>query len=187
MSKNVNFLKTCFSQVNDVGVYIYVVSVINKVVIWIISSRTRLFCFENGLYLEKWHFETNFEILSWIVGDYICLCAYVLLVIIYVYVHICCWWIIYVYMHICCWWWIVGVSMYWTMLVWICRIRMIYVLLLSSPKFTHNCCWFHSMLVANTYVFNYAGCLCGVIMMCLLHQGRRPRRWNWYHTYLESV
>jgi len=24
-------------------------------------------------------------------------------------------------------------------------------------------------------------------MMCLLHKGRRPRRWNWYHTYLESV
>jgi len=83
--------------------------------------------------------------------------------IIYVYVHICCWWlymlgaymllvIIYVYVHICCWWisltcywwWIVGVSMYWTMLVWICGIRMKYVLLLSSPKFTHSCCWISS-------------------------------------------
>jgi len=138
---------------------------------WIISSRTRLFYFENGLYLEKWHFETNFEILSWIVGDYICLCAYMLLVVIYVHTHICCWWLymfvciyvvggyiclcaymllvsIYVNVHICCWWialtcywwWIVGVSMYWTMLVWISRIRMKYVLLLSSPKFTHSCC-----------------------------------------------
>jgi len=136
------------------------------------------------------------------------LCAYMLLVIIYVYVHICCWWvyiclcaymllvIIYVYVHICCWcifsymllWWIVGVSMYWNMLVWICRIRMKYVLLFSSPKFTHSCCWISSpCLVANTFVFNYAGCLCRVIMMCFLHQGRRPRRWNWYHMYLESV
>ena len=113
------------------------------------------------------------------------LCAYMLLVIIYVvciyvvgdyicYVHICCWWI---YLT-CYWWWIVGVSMYWNMLVWICRIRMKYVLLFSSPKFTHSCCWISSpSLVANTFVFNYAGWLCGVIMMFSWHQGRRPRRW----------
>jgi len=27
----------------------------------------------------------------YVVDDYICLCAYMLLVVIYVYVHICCW------------------------------------------------------------------------------------------------
>jgi len=33
MSKNVNFPKNCFSQVNDVGLNMYVVYVINKVVL----------------------------------------------------------------------------------------------------------------------------------------------------------
>jgi len=98
----------------------------------------------------------------YVVGGYICLCAYMLLVSIYVYVHICCWWI----SLTCYWWWIVVVSMYWTMVVWNCRIRMKYVLLLSSPKFTHSCCWILSpCLVANTFVFNYAVCLCGVIIV----------------------
>jgi len=143
------------------------------------------------------------------------------LVIIYVYVHICCCWWEYIFMcicccwwvyifmciyvvgdyicdvHICCWWlymwcaymllvnfltcywcWIVGVSMYWNMLVWICWSRMKYVLLLSSHRSTHSCCWISSpCLVANTFVFNYAGCLCGVIMMFSWHQGWQPRRW----------
>jgi len=76
----------------------------------------------------------------YVVGGYIFLCAYMLLVSLYVFVHICCWWIALT----CYWWWIVGVSMYWTMLVWISRIRMKYVLLLSSPKFTHSCCWISS-------------------------------------------
>jgi len=129
---------------------------------WIISLRTISFCFENGLYLEKWHFETNFEILPWVVGGYICLGAYMLLIDYICCVHICCWWLymfmcIYVvgeykYMHICCWWisltyywcWIVGVSMHWNILVWICGFRMKYVLLLSSHKFTHSCCWISS-------------------------------------------
>jgi len=35
----------------------------------------------------------------YVVGDYIYLCAYMLLVIIYVYVHICCWWI---FVHAIC-------------------------------------------------------------------------------------
>ena len=93
-----------------------------------------------------------FEILSWIVWyDYICLCAYMLLVVIYVvciYVvggYIClCAYMLLVNFHTCYWCWIVGVGMYWNMLVWICGIRMKYVLLLSSPKVTHNCCWISS-------------------------------------------
>jgi len=74
---------------------------------WIISSRTKLFYFENGLYLEKWHLRRTLKFI------------HELLVIIYVYMHICCWWlymfmgiyvaymllmIIYVCVHICCWW-----------------------------------------------------------------------------------
>jgi len=124
--------------------------------------------------------------------DYICcvhiccwwlymLCAYMLLVIIYVTciygvgdyiccVHICCWWI----SLTCYWWWIVGVSMYWNMLVWPCEICMKYVLLLSSPSsHTQLLLAFISMLVLDTYVF-----IMRVVMMCLLHQGRRARRWK---------
>ena len=74
----------------------------------------------------------------YVVGDYICLCAYMLLV----------------NFRTCYWCWFVGVSMYWNMLVWICGICMKYVLLLLD---------FISMLVVNTYVFNYAGwlwCVC---------------------------
>jgi len=33
MSKNDNFPKTCFSQVNDVGLSMYVVYVINKMIL----------------------------------------------------------------------------------------------------------------------------------------------------------
>jgi len=87
-----------------------------------------------------------------VVSGYIYVMCYMLLVIIYVYVHIC--WLvsIYVYVHISCWWipltcywWrVVVVSMYWNMLVWIYGIRMNYILLLSSPKFTHSCCWISS-------------------------------------------
>jgi len=41
-----------------------------------------------------------------VVGDYICLCAYMLLV----------------NFLTCYWWWIVGVIMYWNMLVWIVEV-----------------------------------------------------------------
>jgi len=66
------------------GLLILIIKVVN----YIIRTKLKIFI---GL--------GYFEILSWIVvGDYICLCAYMLLVIIYVYVHICCWWL---YMFIC--------------------------------------------------------------------------------------
>jgi len=86
------------------------------------------------------------------------------------------------YVHICCWrvpracycWWIVGVSMYRNMLVWTCDSCMKYVLLLSSPSSqTQLLLAFISMLVLNTYVF-----IMRVVMMCLLHQRRRPQRWR---------
>jgi len=64
-----------------------------------------------------------------VVGDYICLCAYMLLV----------------NFRTCYWCGIVGVIMYWNMLVWICGSRMKYVLLLSSTKFTQLLLDFISM------------------------------------------
>jgi len=153
----------------------------------------------------------------YVVGGYICLCAYMLLVVIYVYVHICCWWwymlcaymllvMIYVmciyvvgdYMccvHICCWWisltwywWrIVGVSMYWDMLVWTCGIRMKYVLLLSSPSSHTVVVGFHLHVGVEYLCIQLCEVFMRGVMMCLLHQGQRPRRWNWYHTHLELV
>jgi len=103
----------------------------------------------------------------YVVGSYICLCAYTLLVVIYVmciyvvgdYICLCAYMLLvnfsYMLLVVKCW-----VSMYWIMLVWICGIRMKYVLLLSSPRSAHSCCWISSpCLVANTFVFNYAGWL----------------------------
>jgi len=64
------------------------------------------------------------------------------------------------------------------MLVWTCEICMKYVLLLSSPSSqTQLLLAFISMLVLNTYVF-IMRVVMRVVMMCLLHQGRRPRRWK---------
>jgi len=52
MSKNADFFKTCFSQVNDVGLSVYVVYVVTKNGIdwfyWV-----KLFCFENGILFGK--------------------------------------------------------------------------------------------------------------------------------------
>jgi len=59
MSKNADFSKTCFSQVNDVGLSKYVVYVVTKNGIDLFNW-VKLFCFENGFYLEKWQYETNF-------------------------------------------------------------------------------------------------------------------------------
>ena len=64
--------------------------------------------------------------------------------------------------------------MYWIMLMWICGIHMKYVLLLSIPKFTHSCCWISSPCWC--WILMYS--IMRVVMMCLLHQGRRPRRWK---------
>jgi len=104
-----------------------------------------------------------------LIGDYICC------------VHISCWWLcmlcaslLLVNFFTCYGWWIVGVSMYWITLVWTCKNCMKYVLLLPSPSsHTQVLLAFISMLVLNTYVF-----IMRVVMMCLLHQGRRPRRWK---------
>jgi len=84
-----------------------------------------------------------------VVGDYICLCAYTLLVIIYVYVHICGWWL---YMFMCIYvfgefsymllvlnCWCKHVLKY--MLVWIVKVVWIYALLLLSLRSTHSWCW----------------------------------------------
>ena len=118
------------------------------------------------------------------ISGYISLCAYMLWMIIYVYVHVCCWWLYmfkFIYVvgeYICLRAYMLlvnnsymllvvnfGVSMYWTMLLWICGIRMKYVLSLSSPKFTHSCCWISSPCWWRILVYST---MQGV-MMCLLH------------------
>ena len=67
MSKNVDFSETCFSQVNDVGLSMYVVQVVTKNDIDLFPWELNRYCFENEYYLEKWHYETNFVIweISW--------------------------------------------------------------------------------------------------------------------------
>lgn len=107
----------------------------------------------------------------YVVGEYICLCAYMLLV--------NCFYMLLVVNF--------GVSMYWTMLVWIYGIHMKYVLLLSSPKFTQLLLDFISMLVLNTYVFNYAGCLCRLLWCVCCIRGDGLGDENWYHMHLELV
>jgi len=146
-------------------------------------------CFENGLCFEKQHFETNFENGQCCV--HICwwwlymLCAYMLMVIIYVEciyvdgdyilcVPICCWWNL---LHAN--WWIVGVRMYWNIIGVDLWNYMKYLLLFSSPNshtllllsFISNCSW----------MLRYS--LFGVVIWGgYKRQGRRPRRWKKFGT-----
>jgi len=96
-----------------------------------------------------------------VVGVYIC------------YVHICCWWIFLHAIGVE----IVGVSMYWNMLVWI--VEVVWNM--------QCCCWvigphtvdvgFHIHVGDEYYVFNYSGWLFVMTMMFSWQQGWRPRRW----------
>ena len=96
-----------------------------------------------------------------VVSDYICLCAYMLLV----------------NFLTCYWCWIVGVSMYWNMLVWIIEVVWIYALLLLSLRSTHSWCrisypcWWRILCIQ----------LFGVITMFLLHHGVTTSEVIWYH------
>jgi len=106
-----------------------------------------------------------------VVGDYICLCAYLLLV----------------NFLTCYWWWIVGVSMYWNMLVWIVEVAWIYVLLLLSHKSTRCWCRISYPCWWRILCIQLFGWLFGVITMCLLHHGVTTSEVIWYHMCLESV
>jgi len=60
MSKNADFSETCFSQVNDVGLSVYVVYVVTKNGIALFYWELNCFALKTEFYLEKWHYETNF-------------------------------------------------------------------------------------------------------------------------------
>jgi len=59
MSKNADFSETCFSQVNDVGLSMYDVYVINKMVLMYFIKSWIVLLWK---WVLKWHYETNFMI-----------------------------------------------------------------------------------------------------------------------------
>jgi len=119
------------------------------------------------LYLNSENFMKLLNYYDDVVGDCICLCAYMLLV----------------NFLTCYWCWFNGVSMYWNMLVLIVEVVWIYALLSLSHRSTHCWCrisypcWWRILCIQ----------LFGVIMMCLLHHGVTTSEVIWYHTCLESV
>jgi len=85
----------------------------------------------------------------YVVGDYIGLCAYMLLVSIYVYMHIYCWWL---YMFMC----IYVVGDY----IGLCA----YMLLVSIYVYMHICCWWLYMFMCIYVVGEYI-CLCAYMLL----------------------
>jgi len=132
---------------------------INKDV-WVIDGCWIWCCSYFGVFsplLEMWELYEVVELPRWCYWCLYMLCAYMLLV----------------NFLTCYWCWIVGLSMYWNILVWIVEVVWKYVLLLSSHRSTH--CWCHISYSCWWRILCIQ--LFRVIMMFNWHQERRSRRW----------